>query len=120
MYEGTSSSFSSDAQLFLLGNSRLPNLIQSGKVDIHLFRDGDDGAGVFAVYNQTNPTNGAPGALSLNMQDSFFDANWTGVNISTPFFFTIAPSGTVPQEQALFRAIRERTTLIPYNLADMN
>ena len=110
----------SDVNLCLAGNSRLPILVQSGKVDIHLFRDGDDGAGVFAVYNQTNPTNGAPGAFSVNMQNSFFAANWTGVNISTPFFFTIAPSGTVPREQALFRATRERTAFIPYNLVDMN
>ncbi|VDC06378.1 unnamed protein product [Peniophora sp. CBMAI 1063] len=87
-------------------NSRLPELAQSGKVDVHLFRDGNDGAGVFTWTNITNPTNGFPGVVSLVMLNGFFNATWTGANISTPFFFTIAPSGTVPKEQAVFQAIQ--------------
>ncbi|VDB95119.1 unnamed protein product [Peniophora sp. CBMAI 1063] len=88
-------------------NSNLPEFAQSGIVDIKVFRAlGDIEPSVLGLYNITNPTDGSAGKITVDVADSWFDGPYTGVNISTPFFFTIAPSGTIPQKQPTFRAIQ--------------
>ena len=59
------------------------------------------------MTNLANPS--GPGQESIYVDDLFFDntTQWQGINISDPFYFTIAPSGTVPQGHISFRAIRE-------------
>lgn len=95
--------------MYFIGNPHLPTFVLSGTVDVHAFRDiGDYQTEVFHQYNITNPTNGYPGTLLVQVTDNWFNNVWTGgMNFSDPFYFTIAPSGTIPIRQNDFRATRE-------------
>ena len=68
---------------------------------------------MFGIYNVTNPTNGAAGRLTIDVNDGWFNDEFTTFNISTPFFFTVAPSGSIPEQQAIFRAVREYPLFYP-------
>ncbi|VDB85011.1 unnamed protein product [Peniophora sp. CBMAI 1063] len=91
----------------LVWNPRYPQFAQSGQVDIHLFRDiGDIQPSVYEAINITNPEAGNAGVRHIQVDDSWFDAEWDGIDLNDPFYFAIAPSGTVPQAQATFRAVQ--------------
>ncbi|KZV72227.1 hypothetical protein PENSPDRAFT_683921 [Peniophora sp. CONT] len=98
----------------LVWNSRLPQFVQSGKVDVHIFRDfGAEELGVYEAIGVTNPTDGTAGVVHAKVQDSWFNSPWNGMNMSDPFYFTIAPSGTVPQKTAWFRATQTGPVPLP-------
>jgi hypothetical protein len=117
----TSPSFTLRSTRFLLesylltshkGNSRLPQFLQTNRVNIYLFH-ADSGLQVLSVINQTNPT-GLAGSIAKQVNDSWFPdggLNYNGSPISYTYYWVITRSdvsldGTeIPQ--STFTAVRE-------------
>ncbi|KAI9465409.1 hypothetical protein BJY52DRAFT_1243810 [Lactarius psammicola] len=96
------------------GNSRLPDLTQTNRVNIYLFH-ADSGDEVLRVTGETNPF-GRAGSIAKQVNDSWFPnggVNFNGSAISYPFYWVITRAdktldGTeIPQ--ATFSAVQ--TTL---------
>ncbi|KAF9005395.1 hypothetical protein BDQ17DRAFT_1423898 [Cyathus striatus] len=71
-------------------NSRRPELTQTNRVNIYLFR-ADSRQQVTSFTNQANPTNMA-GMITAQVDDLWFGtdgANWNGSNVSFPFYWII-------------------------------
>lgn len=74
-------------------NSRRPELTQTNKVDIYLFR-ADSNHQVLRARNQTNPF-GSAGVYRAQVDDTWFGSDgtkWNGRNISFPFYWVISRS----------------------------
>lgn len=74
-------------------NSRLPQFLQTNRVNIYLFH-ADSGLQVLSVINQTNPT-GLAGSIAKQVNDSWFPdggLNYNGSPISYTYYWVITRS----------------------------
>ncbi|KAF8208719.1 hypothetical protein K438DRAFT_1573946 [Mycena galopus ATCC 62051] len=103
-------------------NSNLPEFTQTDLVDIYLFH-ADSQEQVLVMTNHTNPK-GQSGFVTSQVDDTWFGSrgvNWSGTNISYPFYWLISrsdePLDGSQKPQATFSAVQ--TTFADSVLASM-
>ncbi|VDB88675.1 unnamed protein product [Peniophora sp. CBMAI 1063] len=96
--QNSTSQWQSTDTIYFVWNSRLPLFTQTNTLQVSLYRGDFNGDQLIRSWpNTANPTHGDAGLLTVLVDDVLRSLNdsWTpGTNISTPMYFTIAPSAS--------------------------
>ncbi|VDC04499.1 unnamed protein product [Peniophora sp. CBMAI 1063] len=93
-------------------NSRRPQLTQTNKVNIYMFRVGESEP-LLQWLDHDNPTNGDAGTVAATVNDTWFPnsgLNWSGSNQTSPYYFVLTRNdaeldGSI-QPQSTFTAVQ--------------
>ncbi|VDB88676.1 unnamed protein product [Peniophora sp. CBMAI 1063] len=107
--------------IYLVWNPRVPLLTLADELEVSLYRD--DSSSEQPVYswtlNAANPTRGDAGVFTVPVDDVLTRLNnsWTGTNIITPMYFTVASStsggGKNAIRQATFQLVQTGPIPLP-------